>query len=202
MIETATDVQTQVDAMLAEWRANSAGIPRLEESIKLLDAKVDGISKKAELIPSTTPVDTVKLEEAGILGNLAKTEFMGVEVGKIAIGTFGGVFVSELVDGFLPSQSTMIRGGVKLVMAGIVGTWGKRWVGRDASMAIALILGVFGLSQVLPVDKWAANLAAQVKGILPGTIKVVDSTRRGGNVLDQASQVALNYYPGIAGRVG
>ena len=142
-------------------------------------------------------IPKAKVEEAGALANIAKTEFMGVEVGKIAIGTFGGVFVSELVDGFLATQTTVVKGAVKLAMAGVVGTWGKRWVGRDAGMAIALILGVFGLSQILPVDKWATGLASSLRGILPGTIKV---TGMPGSAVAQATRVAEDYYGRAFGR--
>lgn len=171
--------------------------PRLAGVAKLSDveAKVAEFSKS--LKPKDTLNETAKMEE-GILAGFAKTEFFGIEFGKIAIGTFGGVFVSELIDGFMATQNTTTKGITKLVIAGTVAQWGKRWVGVDAAKALALIIGVFGLSQVLPVDKWAVQLASQVKSILPGTIKVTGKNES--RVVREATTVARDYYDQAMGR--
>ncbi len=153
-------------------------------------------------LPEADPTARLEAPGAGILGGITKTSIMGLEVGKIAIGTFGGVFASEIVDGFLAAQNTMIKGAAKLATAGVVGTWGKRWLGSEVAMAIAFVLGVFGLSQVLPIDKYAAQLAGTVKGILPGTIKVTGMPNPGRDVLNQAEGVAGNYYSSISRRAG
>ena len=149
-------------------------------------AEVDGKSADA------------KLEEsgAGVIGKLTNAKLWEIPVGAIAIGTFGGVFVSELVDGFMSKQGTMAKGAIKLVGAGLVASLHNRGLGKDANYAIAFVLGVFGLSQILPIDKWAVKAAGSLKGLLPGTIKV---TGMQGDVVTQAETVAGNYYGKMLG---
>lgn len=171
-----------------------AGASALTKSASALDEIVAKFKEpKAE---AKVEEPKAKVEEARALAGITKTEVWGIPIGQIAVGTFGGVFISELADGFLAAQSTVVKGGVKLGLAAVTATWGKRWLGKDVSYAIAFVLGVFGLSQILPIDKWAASLAGSVKGILPGTIKV---TGMQGNVLNQAQGVAENYYARLGG---
>lgn len=158
-----------------------------------LAGKFDGVATMSD-VEAKLKEATVK-DPGGTLAGLTRTEVLGVPVGAVAVGTFGGVFISELVDGFLARQSTMIKGVVKLGMAGVVGTVGRRWMSKEASFAIALVLGVFGLSQILPIDKWAAQLASSAKGILPGTISV---TGMPGAVI-QAQRV-VDYYSAAEAR--
>ncbi len=162
-----------------------------------LAAFKEAMPKSETKVAETTDVALVN---EGVLAGVTKTDVFGVPIGKIAVGTFGGVFISELVDGFLAKQGTMVQGGVKLAMAGVTAKWGRKWLGSDVAYAIAFVLGVFGLSQVLPIDKWATSAAGTVKGFLPGTIKVAGMDKVA-NVNNQADQV-LAAYRGIARRVG
>ena len=103
-----------------------------------VDAKLEKMTKNlVAKEPEKKETEKAEMSE-GVLANIAKTEFFGIEFGKIAVGTAGGVFGSELIDGFLATQQDTIKGIVKLVVAGTVGTWGKKWIGKDAAMAIAL----------------------------------------------------------------
>lgn len=169
----------------------------LDSIIAKFNEKTAVPAKAVETSPSAD------MEESKVLGGITKAEVFGIPIGQVAVGTFGGVFISELVDGFMASRGTMTKGIVKLIAAGAIGTWGKRWMGKDVSYAIAFVLGVFGLSQVLPIDKWAAALADKVKSMVPGTIKVT-GTQTG--VLGQADKILHNslstYYGSVAGRVG
>lgn len=171
-----TELNEAIEAALAGKFESVARMSDVEAKFKEMAAKVE--------------------EPAGALGGLTKTEVWGIPIGQVAVGTFGGVFISELVDGFLARQSTMVKGLAKLGMAGVAGTWGRRWMGKEASFAIALVLGVFGLSQILPIDKWAAQLAGSAKGILPGTIKV---TGMSGGAVNQAQRV-VDYYSAAEAR--
>ncbi len=181
--ESVKDNRSVLDKFVAEFKE---AIPKVK-----VEAEVDGKPVEGELGKLTDPAG------AGVLSGITKTEVFGIPLGQIAIGTFGGVFVSEILDGFLAKQSTMVKGAVKLGIAGVTATWGKRWLGKDVSYAIAFVLGVFGLSQILPIDKWAAGIAGKVGGMLPGTIKV---TGMPGNVVVQAQQVANDYYSRLGGR--
>ena len=154
-----------------------------------IDAKLAEFGKK--LNPETAAVEQKQL------GGITAMEIWDIPIGKIAVGTFGGVFASELIDGFMAAQSDMVKGIAKLVSAGVTIKWGSRWFGRDAATAIAFVLGVLGFSQILPIDKWATQLAGAMPKIGgAGTIKSVG----GPTVLTQAQQVAADYYAAAEGR--
>lgn len=187
----------------ASKSAIDTGLATITKSASALDeavAKFKEAVPKAEKTDKETKVEEIKVEEAGALTGITRTEIWGVPIGQVAIGTFGGVFINEVVSGFLAKQSTMVQGAAKLGMAGLVGTWGRRWMSKDASFAIAFVLGVFGLSQILPIDKWATNAAGTIRGFLPGTIRVTGMDKLTG--LREAEIVANRYSGGILGRKG
>ena len=132
----------------------------------------------------------------GALAGITKTEILGLPIGQIVIGSAGGIFISELIDGFLAAQRVEVKGLLKLVMAAVVGKFGTRIMSKEASLAIALVLGVFGLSQVIPLDKWMAQLAGTIKGVLPGTIKVTGLPT---SAVAQAQRVVEGYYDRLGG---
>ena len=188
-----------LDEMATTVGTLPASIEQLGKRIPSLDEIVAGVKEArpvAKVEETTTKVAPVE-ERTGVLAGLVKTEVLGIPIGAVAIGTAGGVFISELVDGFMATQGTMAKGAVKLAMAGVTATWGKRWIGKDAAYAIAFVLGVFGLSQIIPIDKYAAQAAGYIKGMLPGTIKVTGMPR--GGVVDQAGKVAQDYYARLGG---
>lgn len=175
------------------------------EVAKLSDVVIDKIKASYRVDDGPAkPADVTKpkaeLADGFIPSNITNLRVWEIPVGKIAIGTFGGVFVNEIVDGFMARQSDMTKGLVKLGAAGAVVVWGRRFIGSEAAAVIALVLGVFGLSQVLPIDKWASAAAGGVSRFLPGTIRVsgMDKTR----TADNSQKIAMNYYPSVAGRVG
>lgn len=187
---TTETINTKNDLLKVFNDAVEAHTQKLDTRVASLDDVIARYGKKEEAKPPE-----VKLESGAVAG-LTKMEFFNVPLGKIAIGTFGGVFFSEVIDGFLAKQSEMVKGGVKLVGAGVVAGWGSKWLGKDAATVIALVLGVFGLSQILPVDKWAKQLAGGVSKFLPGTVSVtgMEKTR---NPLPVRSE---NYYAAAFGR--
>jgi len=182
--KTIEDSRSALDKVVGEFKE---AIPKA--TYKVLP---DGAEKPADVLGKVE-------ERTGVLAGLVKTEVLGIPIGAVAIGTAGGVFISELVDGFMATQGTMAKGAVKLAMAGVTATWGKRWIGKDAAYAIAFVLGIFGLSQIIPIDKYAAQAAGYIKGMLPGTIKVTGMPNTGGGALAQAQRVATDYYGKLGG---
>jgi len=161
-----------------------------------LERQEDGSYKLS--LPEATEV--AEMHAGGALSGVLNTEFAGLKIGEIGVGTFGGVMLSEVIEGFLSAQSTMIRGGAKLGIAALTASMGKKWIGKDAANVIAFVLGVFGLSQVIPVDKWASAAASGISKFLPGTIKVTGMP--GNSALNQAERVANSYYSSLSRRAG
>ncbi len=184
--ETAEKLK-EAEATMAEGIAAQFG-----KTASALDAIVSRLKEPAASIDGK-PVDAhmeekAKMEKAISVGGLTGMKVWEVPIGAIAVGTFGGVFVSEILEGFTAKQSVMVKGLVKIAAGGAVLAFGKKYLG-GAAYPIAFVLGVFGLSQVLPVDKWALKAAGYVKGVMPGTIKVT-----GMDVVGQAESHAANYY--------
>ena len=153
--------------------------------------KIALVKKEDGSYKLSLPEQTAEMEAGGMLSGVLNTKVAGLRIGEIGVGTFGGVMLSEILEGFLSAQSTMIKGGVKLGVAALAASMGGKWIGKDAAYAIAFVLGVFGLSQVIPVDKWATAVAGSIGKFLPGTIKVTGMPR---DVLNQAQTVVRDYY--------
>lgn len=162
-----------LDAQLAEFNETAKKILVKPEDIKTSE-EVKAEAAKAE--------EAAKLEQAGAISGITSFEVWDIPLGKIAVGTFGGVFTSELIDGFLATQSNMIKGGIKLVLAGATVKWGSRWLGKDAAGAIAFALGILGMAQILPIDVYAKKAATAIRGVLPeaGSFHI-DEGNPGGN---------------------
>ena len=175
--EDLDSVITSLEQKVKESKPDLTGFAKLsdiEDAFKSwkpgkVEAKVDG-----------EPVDAVLEDSAGgAVSGFAGMKLWKIPAGSIIVGTAGGVFVNELVEGFLAKQRTEIRGAVKLVAAGVVAGWGKRWL-KGAAYPIAITLGVFGLSQILPIDKWVAGIADSLGRLAPGTIAVTGRGNGGG----------------------
>ena len=193
--EKARDVEATLEKVAALGESIGKTTTALDAFMSRLNpvVAIDGKLVEAHL------EDPKKAEmEKAITAGLTGIKVWEVPVGAIAVGTFGGVFVSEILEGFTAKQSVMVKGLVKMAAGGAVLAYGKKWLGRDAAYAIAFVLGVFGLSQVLPVDKWAMTAAGTIKGLLPGTIKVTGMP--GGGVVRQAEAHAADYYDRAFGR--
>jgi len=189
--------QALLDKMATTIDALPASIDQLGKGYQSALDKV--VAELKEAIPKAPAAKTEDPAREGALTGFTKMEIMGLPLGQIVIGSFGGIFVSELVDGFMAAQGDMAKGVVKLVMAGVVGKWGTRIMSKEASLAIALVLGVFGISQIVPIDKWAAKLASTIRGALlevPGTIKVTGMDK---GIMGKVQKVAEDYYAGLGG---
>lgn len=173
--------------------ADLAGLAKLMD-VESIKAKLDELGKPMKVEAATDGKPAEAELHRSMVGGLTSMKVWNLPVGAIAFGTFGGVFVNELLDGFMAKQGVMVRGAVKLAVAGVVAGWGKKWL-RDATYPIALVLGVFGLSQVIPIDKYATQLASSVRGFLPGTIKVTGMGNPG-------TESGANIYKGMGGRIG
>lgn len=175
---------------------------RISDFNTTLDAKLADLKIPVEASVDGEPVEA-ELEIAGVksmFGQIDKIEIMGVPIGRAAVGGFAAVLVSEVVDGIMQAQTTTTQGIVKLGLAAIV-QWTKRWFGAPMANTATLLLAYDGVRQLLPIDEWAGRVASAITGAFP-TGGLGRGAGRVPNVLQQAEQVAKNYYPGIAQRVG
>ncbi len=115
-----------------------------------------------------TKEEVADLEQAAIAKSVTDMEVWGIPLGKAALGGLGAVVGSELVDGFMVSQSNTTKGFVKLIAAGSVYKFGKRWLGAGLASAITLVLAYDGIRSLLPIDEWGNRIASTLTGIMPG----------------------------------
>ena len=166
-----------------------------------LDSKLTSFSEKLNSKPTDPDPGAVEQHQGRALENIAKMEVWDIPLGQAAIGGFSAVFASEVVDGFLGGQSTMVRGLVKAVMAGAIVKWGSRILGKTGAQAAAILLAYDAVRLFLPIDQWATKVATGVSG-------VVTTKGLGGNkeiafqstAVSQAQQVAADYYGTAEGR--
>lgn len=166
----------------------------------------DEFSKKMETMMAkpATPVDdkTAKLEASGVAGTVGQVsgfEVWGIPVGQAAVGGFIAVMATELVDGFMSTQSVQMRGAVKLVTAGALVKWGGKFIGSTTGKAVALLMAFDAIRDLTPIDSWAANLASKVTKKTPAA-GLADKAARRNPAMDYANSVVKSYYGQALGR--
>jgi hypothetical protein len=165
------------------------GIPKaFEDAFKPLEAKLADLGKKPA-------VPDAKLKE-GVLGGLTKMEVWDIPIGQVVVGGFVAVFATELVDGFMANQKPMVTGLVKLALAGASIKWGKRVLGKDGALAVAILVGFDGVRDIIPLDTWAKTFASKLSGMMPKGGLAQNPNR----TVEQARIVATNYYSRLGGR--
>ena len=148
------------------------------------------------------PEQTAEMEASGVLGGIADTKIWDIPIGQAAVGGFGAVVGSELIDGFMANQSSMVKGMVKLLVAGASVKWGSKLLGSTGSKAVALLLSYDGIRMILPIDEYANKLAGMFTKLTGQGL--AGRAGMGGNrdVLNQAGDVASSYYSSLTRRTG
>jgi len=169
------------------------------------DIKKTWVPKLAEVAkpPADKAPDAANLEEAraGILGKAGNVSVGGVKIVPLAVGAFGAIFASELIDGFMSQQSKMIKALVKGVGAFAVMKWGKKipLVGAEGAKIIALLLAFDAIRDITPIDAWASAAANKVSGMIPiGGLG--DQTGRAKRALGDVRSINRDYYAHAFGR--
>jgi len=195
-----SDIKTAIEAMPAK-------VDSLEQMIgdwgTTLDAKLAELGEK---LPKAIVPDEVKtkaeLEQAGALEGISRMKVWDIPLGQALVGGFTSVVVSELVDGFLATQSNTIKGVVKLVAAGVAIKWGGRLLGKTGAGALAILLAYDGIRQLLPIDEWAGRVSGAVVsrtgGGLAGKAGMTNIRSNGGGALE--AQRVADYYGKALGR--
>jgi len=144
--------------------------------------------------------ETAEMEASAVAGIL-DTKVWDVPVGQAAVGGFVAVVGSELIDGFLVKQSSMVKGVVKLLAAGASVKWGNKLLTSTGSKAVALLLAYDGIRMILPIDEYANKLAGTFTK-LTGQGLGGRAGMGGNDVLNQAGDVANSYYSSLSRRAG
>lgn len=154
-VSQATDnTKSEMKAILSDWT----------EKFKTASYSVDGGQVKPAEVKPAAPV--AEMEDAGgALAGISKFDIAGIPVGTALVGGFGAVFVTELVDGFMATQSATTRGMVKLGSAVVIGKYGKKFLGDGVSKAIGLLITFDALRDIVPLDTYAQQLASKISGL-------------------------------------
>jgi hypothetical protein len=139
-----------------------------ESAKKILEGEVLTRAQLAEELDNRQKTsDKADMKAGGFLDAVNRVEVWDIPVGQAALGGFAAVFASELIDGFLMSQSDPVKGMIKLATAGVVIKWGSRVFGSTGSKAAGILLAYDGIRSLIPIDRWAKNVADAVSGAVP-----------------------------------
>ena len=170
-------------------------IDGLTESLKETREKAN--AKMGEVITGeeAEAEKAANMEEVAGLSKIMNMEVMNVPVGQAAIGGAMAIFLTELIDGFLVTQSVQMKGVAKLVGAGATVMFGKKLLGKAGVTTVALLMTFDALRDLTPIDAWAKSWAAALSGVLPtGGLADVSDRRGNPSVQQQVNRVASDYY--------
>ncbi len=178
------DVAKAVDAKLADWGKGFKAASQ-EAVDKIIPAAKE--EKETE--------EEAALEDSKVSTSISKiTDFQvaGVPIGGAVVGGFAAIFATELVDGYLKNQSTMVRGLVKLAAAGVVIKFGKKYLGSSLCNTFALLVAFDGLkNDIMP---GIFNYATTWANKLTGTVTVAGLGHTGGNVIIPATKNQVKFH--------
>lgn len=164
---------------------------KVDGAIGSINTNIEKLNKMWEPKPATDNVDLAENVASRTMDKFSRFEVMNVPVGQAILGGFTAVMTTEIIDGFLITQTPLVTGGVKLVAAAIAGGFGKQLLGKTGATAAALLIAFDGVRDILPIDTWAKSIAVRISGILPS--RGLSQGARG-NVIRQVNQVARSYY--------
>ena len=153
-------------------------IVSVAESIKADNARL-------EKMWGIKPLDTADHDDKAPLGEslVAKVKSSTNMVIPVAVGGFGAIVGSELIDGLMISRTKTTRGIVKAAGAFAVYTWGKKipFMGTTGKNVAAALLLFDALRDLTPISEWASVVANKVSKAVPA-----------GGLGDQAGRNARN----------
>ena len=176
----------------------------LDQAVAHLQETVSKPVVKLDAAPKLETEEVAEMASSGVLGGITGMEVWNIPIGKALVGGFVAVFGTELIDGFMASQSVQVRGAVKLVGAGIALKWGRKLLGTDGATAVGLLMAFDGIRDILPIDQYAKQLANMASGVVTqrGLASINDS-RAVREAEDVAGYAAVGgFYPGINRRSG
>lgn len=154
-----TEVDKAVKATLSDFSK--------EWDTKFATYRVDKGPEKPAEIKDPEPEAEAELSDMSLsktFGKVTDFEVWGVPLGGALVGGFVGIFATELIDGYFKNQSVMIRGGIKLVGAGVIAKFLPKYLGKDLCYVVALLMAFDGLkNDIMPsifgyATTWANKL--------------------------------------------
>lgn len=153
------NVTTQVDPIKASIVKLSESFDASQKSLTDALAKLDKPAEVAE--PAT-------LSESGVLSGAMDWEILDIPVGGIVVGGISAIFLTELVDGFMTTSSSLVRGGIKLGISFASAKWGGKVFGKEGGQVIALLVGFDALANdIIP---GLFDLGTKAANKLTGTV--------------------------------
>jgi hypothetical protein len=205
-MENTQTQEIDITELMNKLQKNTDSTAKLAETINMkFDEAGKWVANLAEVIkkPSSAPADEVKLEEAGVMS----MKVAGLPVVGFAVGAFGAVFASELVDGLMSTQTKTTRGLVKAGSAFVIWKWGNKipLIGKmmngTGKNIFAVLLAFDAVRDLTPLDSWAASAANKISGLIP-TGGLADQKGRDirNSAVTQATRVVKDYYSKAEGR--
>lgn len=146
----------------------------------------------------TTAIETKEVEDKAGLDEsiVSKVKSSTNMIVPVAVGGFGAIVASELIDGLMINQTKTTRGITKAVGAFAVYTWGKNipFMGNTGKNVAAALLLFDALRDLTPISEWASQLANKVSKAAPvGGL----GDQAGRDVMGQARRIAAAKGVGI-----
>jgi hypothetical protein len=147
---TLSDFSKQWDSKFASYRVDKG--PEKPATVEDPKPEAEAEAELSDMSLSKT------------FGKVTDFEVWGVPLGAALVGGFVGIFATELVDGYLKNQSVMVRGGVKLVGAGVIAKFLPKYLGKELCYTVALLMAFDGLkNDIMPsifgyATTWANKL--------------------------------------------
>ena len=170
----------------------------LADSQKTMQEQLDAILEKKN-------TEVAKVEDSGIATTMNKItdfEVAGIPVGAAIVGGAIAVFATEVIDGLLVKQSSMVRGAVKLGGAAVIMIYGKKVIGSKAAGAVALLMAFDAIKNDLLPQPFGYVTAGANK--LTGVVTSAGLGWTGGpaktGAVNQATRVARDYYATAEGK--
>ena len=134
---------------------------------KGIEAMKPAETKPAPKVETALQEQDVPAEQPGMVGgavdSLDNIGGLGIPFGSVLIGAIPGVVVGELIDGFIPLSRGWMNPAAKVGAAYLGVQYGSKFLGRTGAMFFAGALALQALSNVLPIDQWAAQITGMVR---------------------------------------
>ncbi len=196
--ELIANIGKGLEGLGTKFSALDQAVAHLQETVS------KPVVAKADAAPKLEPEAVAEMASSGVLGGITGMEVWNIPVGKALVGGFVAVFGTELIDGFMASQSVQARGAAKLVGAGIALKWGRKLLGSDGATAVGLLMAFDGIRDILPIDQYAKSLANKASGVVTqrGLASINDS-----RAVREATEAARGaggsgWYPSLDRRAG
>ena len=168
-VEAKQETVPQELVALHEWVTSNPKVPGADEVIHVASNRVEVVKRNATaIVPQEQGIGS-------LTAGLDRSIPFDVPLASIFAGGLGGLVLGDVIDGFAPPRTAtrnlnLMNLGIKgiAIAAAFHPRFGKRWLGDRPAMVVGVVLAIGLLGDLLPIDRWVAQLTGQVARVLPG----------------------------------